>query len=116
MLGLELAAGFVAEFCALGGAIVERDYRALRPDPADAAKRHAAKADGVALLSTYSSPVPYLRRYAAAVGGSLGGRLVESGSAVGDPTALGPPGTDMDGVVLGGVISPAHRIPSWPRT
>ena len=110
--GLELAAGFVAEFCALGGTIVERDYQSLfAPDPAAAAKRHAAKADGVALLSTYSSPVPYLRRYAAAVGGSLGGRLVESGSAVGDPTALSPPGTDMGGVVLGGVISPASSDP-----
>ena len=91
--GLELAAGFVAEFCALGGTIVERDYQSLfAPDPAAAAKRHAAKADGVALLSTYSSPVPYLRRYAAAVGGPLGGRLVEAGSAVGDPTALTPAG------------------------
>ena len=110
--GFELAAGFVAEFCALGGRIVERDYESMfSPDPAAAAKRHAAKADGVALLSTYSSPVPYLRRYAAAVGGPLGGRLVESGSAVGDPTALKPPGADMTGVVLGGVISPASSDP-----
>jgi len=107
--GLELAAGFVAEFCALGGTVVERDYQSLfAPDPAAAAKRHAASADGVALFSTYSSPVPYVRRYASAVGGSLRGRLVGSGSAFGDPTALTPPtGTNMTGIVLGGVISPA---------
>ena len=111
--GLELAAGFVAEFCALGGTIVERDYQSLfSADPAAAAKRHATKADGVALLSTYSSPVPYLRRYAEAVGGPLGGRLVEAGSAVGDPTALTPAGTDTNGVVLGGVISPASSDPA----
>ena len=44
--GWERVAGFVTEFCALGGKIVERDLTALlTPDPSAAASRHAA-ADG----------------------------------------------------------------------
>jgi len=110
--GFELAAGFVAEFCALGGTIVERDYQSLfMPDPTAAARRHARSADGVALLSSYSSPAAFVTRYRAAVGRDLSRRLVESGSAFGDPAALAPPGVDTTGVVLGGVTSFASPDP-----
>ena len=79
--GWEVAAGFVAEFCSLGGAIVERDFQSLlfTPDPAAAAMRHAGSADGVALFATAAHPSPYLARYAAAVGEGLDTRLVVSG-------------------------------------
>ena len=102
----------MAEFCALGGTIVERDYQSLfMPDPAAAAQRHARISDGVALLSTFSSPAAYVTRYKAALGTGLGRRLVEAGSAFGDPAALTPPGVDTNGVVLGGVVSFASPDP-----
>ena len=54
--GWEAAAGFVAEFCALGGSVVERDwYALLGVDARTAALRHAAKADGVLVIATSGS-------------------------------------------------------------
>ena len=110
--GLEQAAGFVAEFCALGGTVVERDYGSLfAPDPGAAARRHARTADGVALISSAFSPVPYLQSYSAAVGPRLAGRLVLSGPPFYDRANLAPPGVDLTGVVLGGFVplDPAVR-------
>ena len=50
--GWEGAAGFTAEFCALGGRIVSRDLASLyAPAPAAADVRRARAADGVALFS-----------------------------------------------------------------
>lgn len=104
--GWELTAGFVAEFCSLGGTVVERDFRSLLSplDPGPAAERHAETADGVALLATAIAPVPYLARYAAAVGGELGSRLVVSGPPFFDPPTRAPKGIDTSGVVLGGDV------------
>ncbi len=104
--GWEVAAGFVAEFCSLGGAIVERDLQSvLSPvDPAAAAKRHADSADGVALLVTAASPVAYLTRYAAAVGGELSSRLVVSGPPFADEGSRAPRNVDTTGVVVGGDV------------
>jgi branched-chain amino acid transport system substrate-binding protein len=99
--GFELGAGFIAEFCALGGAVVERDYLSLyQPDQGAAAGRHARAADGVALLSTFVTPSRYLREYAAAVGSGLERRLVAAGSAFTDSANLAPAGTDTTGVVV----------------
>ncbi len=104
--GWEITAGFVAEFCALGGEIVERDYQSLfAPDPSAAAKRHAEAADGVALLMSALSPVAYLQAYGTAVGSDLERRLVVAGPPFYDQGgALAPPGVDTTGVVIGGFI------------
>lgn len=110
--GLEQAAGFVAEFCALGGTVVERDYVSLfAPDPGAAARRHARTADGVALISSALSPVPYLQSYGTALGSQLAQRLVVSGPPFYDRASLAPPGVDLTGVVLGGFfpLDPANR-------
>jgi branched-chain amino acid transport system substrate-binding protein len=104
--GWEIAAGFVAEFCALGGAVVERDYQSvLSPNPSEAAKRHAKTADGVALLVTAFNPLLYLGNYAAAVGPELADRLVVSGPPFNDAATRAPPQIDMSGVVVGGPLS-----------
>jgi branched-chain amino acid transport system substrate-binding protein len=111
--GWEHAAGFVAEFCALGGVVVERDFTSVWTlDPADAtdpraaAIRHARTADGVALFLTFMPSSVYLDPYAAAVGTSgLARRLVVAGSAFHfDPANLAPPNIDTSGVVVGGVV------------
>jgi branched-chain amino acid transport system substrate-binding protein len=101
--GWELAAGFVAEFCALGGKVVERDWLSLlTPNPSASARRHAAEADGVALLSELS-PAAYLAAYRRDVA-SLEGRVVLGGSAFVDPRNLSLRGVDLRGVVRGGYI------------
>ena len=68
----ESAAGFVAEFCALGGTVVERDWFSLQtPDPSAAARRHA-DADGVLLLTEYTPPAAYLAAYGQRGGPTIG--------------------------------------------
>jgi branched-chain amino acid transport system substrate-binding protein len=101
--GWELAAGFVAEFCALGGEVVARDWLSLYlPDPSRAARRHAAEADGLVVLVD-SSPATYLGAYGRAVG-PLRRRLLLGGSAFLDPRNLSLPGVDLRGVVRAGNI------------
>jgi branched-chain amino acid transport system substrate-binding protein len=101
--GWELAAGFVAEFCALGGDVVERDWFSLfLPDPSPSARRHAAEADGVVVLSELS-PAAYLAAYGRAVG-SLRRRVLLGGSAFLDPRNVRLPGVDLHGAVRGGYI------------
>jgi branched-chain amino acid transport system substrate-binding protein len=104
--GWEHTAGFVAEFCALGGTVVERDYTSLfTPDPSAAATRHARSADGVALFTTFFTPIPYMQTYAAAVKSGLGRRLVISGNGfLWDPNSFAPPRVDTSGVVLSGYV------------
>jgi branched-chain amino acid transport system substrate-binding protein len=107
----ELAAGFVAEFCALGGDVVERDWLTVSsPKPSKAARRHAEEADGVllvsppvALVSPLVVPIPYLTAYAAAAG-RLPSRLLLAGTTFHNRKNLAPPGVDLDGVVVGGYI------------
>ena len=101
--GYELAAGFVAEFCALGGEIVERDFTAFfTPDPTAAAQRHAT-ADGVALFANYFPVAPYLGAYAKQAQ-PLGRRLVVGGASFADQANLAVPGIDLTGVVLGSSV------------
>src|SRR5262245_17474988 len=103
--GWEVTAGFVAEFCSLGGRIVERDFGSLvAPDPGAAAQRHAAAADGVAVLTTATPAVAYVQAYANVVGARLAQRLVLSGPPFYDPTTIAPPDVDTSGVVIGGVV------------
>jgi branched-chain amino acid transport system substrate-binding protein len=100
--GWESAAGFVAEFCALGGNVVERDwYTLFGSDPGKAAGRHAATADGVLVIATSGFQVPYLTAYVRAAKPARE-RLLLSGAAFLDPRALHPPGVDLSGVVIGG--------------
>jgi branched-chain amino acid transport system substrate-binding protein len=101
--GWELAAGFAAEFCALGGGVVERDWQSLLvPDPSAAARRHARTADGVVVLSSIA-PVAFLAAYVREVG-ALSTRTLLAGPAFLDPRNLSSPGVDLEGVVLGGYI------------
>jgi branched-chain amino acid transport system substrate-binding protein len=123
-----LAAGFVSEFCALGGDVVDRDWLALYT-PMPAAARHAREADGVLLAAPTLSPLPYLTAYAAA-GGPLASRLLVAGSTFLDPGNLDAAHVDLDGVVAGGFIpigaggprlrafrsSFAAHFPQFPKT
>jgi len=105
--GWEAAAGFVAEFCALGGSLVERDwYALLGVDATTAALRHAARADGVLVIATSGLQIPYLTAYARAAQ-PVRERLLLSGAAFLDPRALRPPGVDLSGVVIGSAASRA---------
>lgn len=105
--GWEAAAGFVAEFCALGGNVVERDwYALLGVDARRAAVRHAAKADGVLVIATSGFQIPYLTAYVGAAK-PVRERLLLSGAAFLDPRALQPPGVDLSGVVIGGAAARA---------
>ena len=111
--GWESAAGFVAEFCALGGNVVERDwYVALRlRTRRAAARRHAAKADGVLVIATFATParlshgVPGERR-------SRAPRAAARSAVPRSPTrrASQPPGVDLTGVVIGGYIPLAPAV------
>ena len=88
--GWESAAGFVAEFCALGGNVVERDWYSLFvPDPTTAALRHAASADGVLVIATTGTQLPYLKAYLGAAKPARA-RLLLSGWAFSDPRNLAP--------------------------
>ena len=102
--GWESAAGFVAEFCALGGRVVERDwYTLFAPDPRKAARRHATTADGVLVIATSGTQLPYLTAYVrAATPAST--RLLLSGWAFSDARNLQPPNLDLSGVVIGGAV------------
>jgi branched-chain amino acid transport system substrate-binding protein len=111
----ERAAGFAAEFCALGGEVVARG--SLDPAAPDWAspRRLADESDGVALFSSgVASPAEFLfgySRYAA----PLRERLVVSGFGFSLTGALSPGGIDLRGVVLGGDIPLESERPAWRR-
>jgi len=83
----EQAAGFVAEFCALGGRIVDRDWFEVGTDPARAASKIPPAADGVFLAPAISSQLGFLKRYAA-LHPDLARRLVSTASLLYDPSVL----------------------------
>jgi len=122
----ESAAGFVAEFCALGGSVVAREVftGTAAPDRALAA-RLAREVDGVAVVSTFFSPAHFLRAYSRHVG-RLPRRLVLNGFGFTLPGALNgfgptlpgapPPGrVDLSGVIFGLDIPLASERPQWRR-
>jgi branched-chain amino acid transport system substrate-binding protein len=95
----EQAAGFVAEFCALGGRIVDRRWVTVGTDPALAASKLPRAADGVFLAPTVSPQLGFLKRYAAR-DHDLSRRLVSTATLLFDPKVL-PVAT---GVVAGGPL------------
>jgi substrate-binding family protein len=87
----EESAGFIAEFCALGGDIVKRQWIAFGSDPGAAAARVPRSADGVYLGAAVSPMRRFLERYGAARGG-IDGKLVASLALVNDPSVLSAAG------------------------
>jgi branched-chain amino acid transport system substrate-binding protein len=105
----EQAAGFIAEFCALGGRIVDRDRVWVIPfvmDPAAAATMIPRDVDGVYVGRAVLPMSRFLQRYAA-LGHDLSRQVVASAELVADPGVL----PLAKGVVVGG--SPAiQRTPA----
>jgi len=96
----EEAAGFVAEFCALGGRIVDRVWVPLGADPAAAAARVPGSVDGIYLGPAVSPMSAFLKRYAS-LGHDLSRQLVSSPGLLADPAVI----PLAEGVVVAG--SPA---------
>jgi branched-chain amino acid transport system substrate-binding protein len=118
----EQAAGFVAEFCALGGTVVSRDPL-LSPfeEAADRelGARLSREVDGTMLITTASSPTHFLRAYGRGTA-TLPRRLVLAGYAFAQPGGLSPGGlpprgVDLSGVVLGGDLPLDSERPQWRR-
>ena len=108
----EATAGFVAEFCSLGGRVdVQGAFEAAPPDRR-LAGRMARQADGVFLSSGFYSPGEFLTAYDRAVT-HLSRRLILNGYGLSLPQALTRPGVDLTGVVLGGDIPFAAETPDW---
>jgi len=63
--GWENVAGFIAEFCAVGGRIVDREWLPLGADPAARAPQIPRSVDGVYLGAALSPMQGFVRRYAA---------------------------------------------------
>jgi branched-chain amino acid transport system substrate-binding protein len=103
------AAGFIAEFCALGGRIVDRVWIPLGTDPAAAASRVPRSADGVYLGAALSPMSAFLKRYSS-LGHDLPSHLVSSGGLLADPEVI----PLAKGVVVGG--SPAVQPTAAERT
>ena len=87
------AAGFTAEFCALGGRIVDRSWIPFGTDPA-AAVPHALRADGVYLGLGLSPALGFVKRYTA-VHRDLAQRLVSSATLLYDPSVIARPGESL---------------------
>jgi branched-chain amino acid transport system substrate-binding protein len=104
----EEAAGFVAEFCALGGRIVDRVWIPLFTDPAAAAAKVPRSVDGIYLgPAGVSLASAFLRRYSS-LGHDLSRQLVSSAGLFADPGVI----PLAKGVVVGG--SPAVQ-PTQPE-
>ncbi len=91
------AAGFVAEFCSLGGKIVSRNWITIGTDPALAAARVPRAADGVYLGVAVSPMQHFLQRYSSLRHG-LAGKLVSNVALLDDPSVV----SSANGVVVGG--------------
>jgi branched-chain amino acid transport system substrate-binding protein len=110
----DATAGFVAEFCSLGGEV--RSQGPLAPGAGDGAlaARLARESDGVFLTTGFYDPAEFLDAYSRAVR-HLPERLVLHGYGLSLPHALTPRGVDLSGVVLGGDIPRAAELPEWRR-
>jgi branched-chain amino acid transport system substrate-binding protein len=107
-------AGFVAEFCSLGGTVRSQGaFVATRADR-ELAKRLAREADGVFLTDGYYSAAEFLRAYGQEVE-RLPARLVLNGYWLAQPHQLAPEGVDLTGVVVGGDIPFDSESPEWRR-
>jgi branched-chain amino acid transport system substrate-binding protein len=94
------AAGFVAEFCVLGGRIVDRIWIPLGIDPATVARQVPRDVDGVYVGQAVLPMAAFLKRYAS-LGHDLSRQAVASARVVADPGVI----PVAKGVVVGG--SPA---------
>jgi branched-chain amino acid transport system substrate-binding protein len=111
----ESAAGFVAEFCALGGSVVAREvFAASAVRDRALAARLAREVDGVALVWTFFSPAQFLRAYSRHVG-RLARRLVLTSFGFSLPGALPPGRVDLSGVIFGFSVPLASERPRWRR-
>jgi branched-chain amino acid transport system substrate-binding protein len=106
------AAGFVAEFCALCGRIVDRTWITMGTDPAALVPKVTNSADGVFLAPTFSPMLDLLKGYAASHA-DVSRRLVSSAVLLYDPTVL-PVAT---GVVAAGPLpfAPTPAITAYVR-
>jgi branched-chain amino acid transport system substrate-binding protein len=111
----EAAAGFLTEFCALGGDVVERaSLDSAAPDWISP-RQLAAEVDGVALFSSgLAKPAEFLYGYSRSAV-PLRKRLVVNGFGFTFTGALSPGGIDLSGVVLGAGIPLESELPAWGR-
>jgi branched-chain amino acid transport system substrate-binding protein len=103
--GWEAVSGFVAEFCALGGRVIEPLWPEFASDFPAVASRLPASADGV-YLGTAFPPLGFLRRLAAEHA-DLGQHLVGNASMLFFPQTL----HTAKGVVFGGQM-PIEPLPA----
>jgi branched-chain amino acid transport system substrate-binding protein len=98
------AAGFVAEFCALGGHVVERRWVPVGTDPGTLARR-LQDVDGVYLATAIAPVLGFLRGYSKRHP-DLGTRLLAGWATFADPNAL----RLASGVVVAGAVParPTH--------
>jgi branched-chain amino acid transport system substrate-binding protein len=94
------AAGFVAEFCALGGRVVDTIWVPFGTDPAAVAAKVPRDVDGVYLGQAVLPMASFLERYAS-LGHDLSRQVVASARVVADPGVI----ASAIGIVVGG--SPA---------
>ena len=106
------AAGFAAEFCALGGRIVDRAWITVGTDPAAVVARLPNAADGVFLAPTVSPMLGLLKRYAV-LHPDVSRRLISSAVLLYDPTVL----SVAAGVVVAGPLpfAPTPAIAAYVK-
>jgi branched-chain amino acid transport system substrate-binding protein len=106
-----LAAGFVAEFCSLGGNVTKRLWAPLTTtDWASYVAQLPRDVDGVLLLTGGSNTISAEKAYA-----SLGGNLAKTmlgGSSVMDPTSFGV-GDALVGLAGGSPVPLGGGTPGW---
>lgn len=110
----EATAGFISEFCALGGTATRDDGRAWA-DPAGTAARYDGAVDGVAVLPSWVPPTPFLGAMAKRHGAAVGSRLVLGGWAFATPSNLVVPGADVSGVVVATALPRDAGTAAWRR-
>jgi branched-chain amino acid transport system substrate-binding protein len=92
-------AGFVAEFCALGGRIVEREWIPLGTDPGAVVPRLPPSAGGVYLGGAIQPMAGFVQRYSA-VHQNLSRRLLSNAVLLYDPQIV----RRVPGLVVGGAL------------
>ena len=116
----EAAAGFVAEFCALGGSVVSREPLFAQLESGGGAADRAIGArlrrevDGTVLIAGFISSAEFLRGYGHRMEG-LPRRLVLNGYGFVQPGGLSPGGIDLSGVVWGNDVPLDSERPQWRR-
>ncbi len=106
-----LAAGFISEFCSLGGDVTKRVWAPLTTtDWASYVAQLPRNVDGVLLLTGGSNTISAEKAYV-----SLGGKLAKQmlgGSSVMDPTSFGV-GDDLVGLAGGSPVPLGGTSPAW---